>query len=338
MPVPVPTPSAGCILVVDDVPANLELFAAFLVKDGYEVRTATGGEAALEIVQHDPPDVVLLDIVMPGLSGFEVCRQLKQSPATRLIPVVLVTALQERADRIRGIEAGADDFLTKPVNSHELRARVRSLVRLKRFTDELDSAEAVILSLALTVEARDRYTDGHCLRLSEYATALGRSLRLPDEDVAALRRGAFLHDLGKIGVPDAILLKPGPLTAEERAIMQEHPVVGERLCGELRVLRRVRPIVRSHHEHLDGSGYPDRLVATDVPLLAQIMGIVDCYDAVTTARPYKGAWPAERGFETLREEVRVGWRQHDLVEHFIELIRTGALEDLGWRVRPAYRG
>ncbi len=334
MPVPLVPTTAGCVLIVDDLPATLDLLAAFLAKDGYEVRTASTAEAALEMVQHDPPDVLLLDIVMPGMSGFELCRQLKRSPATRLIPVVLITALQDRADRLQGIEAGADDFLTKPVNSHELRARVRSLMRLKRFTDELDSAEAVILSLALTVEARDRFTDGHCLRLSEYATALGRALGLPDEDIAALRRGGFLHDLGKIGVPDAVLLKPAPLTPAERAVVQQHPIIGERLCGELRVLRRVRPIVRSHHEHVDGSGYPDRLVGPDIPLLAQITGIVDCYDAVTTARPYKSAWPADRGFETLREEVRLGWRRHDLVETFIDLVRTGALEDLAWRVRP----
>jgi len=325
-------PSPASILVVDDLPANLELLSAFLAKDGYLVRAATSGEAALDAVFQDPPDVVLLDVLMPGLTGFEVCRRLKQAPATRLIPVVLITALQDRADRIQGIEAGADDFLSKPVDSQELAARVRSLVRLKRFTDDLDSAEAVILSLALTVEARDRFTDGHCLRLSEYATALGRGLGLPDEEIAALRRGGFLHDLGKIGVPDAILLKPGPLTAPERAAMHHHPAIGERLCGELRVLKRVKPIVRSHHEHLDGSGYPDRLTGDGVPLLAQITGIVDTYDAITTARPYKAAWPSERGFEELREDVRRGWRHHDLVETFIDLIRSGRFEDLTWRV------
>ena len=214
---------------------------------------------------------------------------MKKNDATRLTPVVLITALNEREGKIRWINSGADDFLTKPIDAHELKARVRSLVRLKRYTDDLDSAESVILSLALTIEARDTYTEGHCQRLAGYATALGARLNLNDEDMAALHRGGFLHDIGKVGISDAVLLKPARLSEREYEDVKRHTVIGDRLCGELRSLRQVRPIVRHHHERLDGSGYPDGLSGDAIPLLAQIMGVVDVYDAVTTARPYKPA-------------------------------------------------
>jgi putative two-component system response regulator len=276
-------------------------------------------------VEGQNPDLILLDVQLPGLDGFEICRRVKQIPETRLIPVVMVTGLQARDDRIAGINAGADDFLVKPFDVGELQARVRSLLRLKRYTDELDSAEAVILSLALTVEARDPYTEGHCQRLAHYATALGQALSLADYDLAGLYRGAYLHDVGKIGIPDAVLQKPGKLTDDEFDLMKQHTVIGERLCGDLRLLRPVRSIVRHHHERLDGSGYPDGLQGDEIPLLAQIVGIVDVYDALTSARSYRSALSPEDALEELGRDVSNGARRHDLVSAFVALARSGRL-------------
>jgi putative two-component system response regulator len=305
------------------MPANVDLVGSMLTRAGYQVVTASDGEQALQIVEATHPDLVLMDIVMPKLSGYQVCERIKRNPATRLTPVVLITALNEREDRIQGINAGADDFLTKPVNPHELKARVRSLVRLKRYTDDLDSAESVIMSLALVIEARDAYTDGHCQRLAAYATSLGSALGLGDDDLAALFRGGYLHDVGKVGIPDAVLLKSDRLSRAEYDCIKQHTVIGDRLCGELRSLRRVRPIVRHHHERLDGSGYPDGLRGDDIPLLAQLMGIVDVYDAITTSRPYKRAASLERACEELMDEVKQGWRRKDLVQAFIALKMEG---------------
>lgn len=308
------------VLVVDDIAGNCRLLESLLAPDGYVVRTAGDGDEAVRAVHDAPPDLVLMDAMMPKVDGFEACRAIKQDPSSRLTPVVLVTSLNDTASRIRGIEAGADDFISKPFNAPELRARVRSLLRIKRYTDELDSAESVIISLALTIEARDRTTDGHCQRLAQYAAALGRTLGLDEDDVAALERGGFLHDVGKVGIPDAVLLKPGPLTREEYELIKQHTVIGDRLCGELRSLRNVRPIVRHHHERLDGSGYPDGLRDDAIPLLAQIMGIVDVFDAVTTERPYKAALPFARAAEELRGEAARGWRRADLVNTFLEQV------------------
>ena len=311
--------SAGKVLVVDDEAANVKLLNSLLTREGYTVVTASDGEEALAMVASAHPDLVLMDVLMPKLSGYDVCESIKRNPATRLTPVVLITALNQREDKIQGINAGADDFLTKPVDPHELKARAHSLVRLKRYTDDLDSAESVIMSLALVIEARDAYTDGHCQRLAAYATTFGTALKLSEEELAALFRGGYLHDIGKIGIPDAILLKAGRLNEVEYRQIKDHPVIGDRLCGELRSLRQVRPIVRHHHERLDGSGYPDGLKGDEIPLLAQIMGIVDVYDAITTTRPYKAAGTADEAYEELLQEVRRGWRREDLVDTFIAL-------------------
>jgi putative two-component system response regulator len=319
---------AGTIVVADDVRANIDLLTGLLVRDGYTVHAALDGGAAFELVERVTPDLVLSDVVMPVLNGFDLCRRLKSDRATRLIPVVLVTALGEREDRIEGINAGADDFLTKPVDAHELRARVRSLIRLKRFTDDLDSAESVILSLALTVEARDVYTSGHCDRMAAYAEAFGAHLNLSPDEIAALRRGGYLHDVGKVGVPDAILSKPGPLAPDEIAVMRRHPLVGDTLCGDLRLLRLVRLIVRHHHERLDGSGYPDGLSGSEIPLLAQMTAIVDVYDAVTTERVYHRPLTREAACAELEDEARRGWHRPDLVREFVMLCRRGRLETL----------
>jgi putative two-component system response regulator len=318
-----PGRSVGKVLVVDDLQKNTDLFSRILAADGFEVITANSGEEALTAVAVQGPEVVLLDLMMPGLDGFETCRRLKSNPESRLIPVLLVTALRSRDDRIRGVEVGADGFLTKPPDWPELTARVQSLVRLKRYTDDLESAESVILSLAMTIEIRDPYTEGHCQRIANYATALGERLGLPEEDLKALYRGGFLHDLGKIGIPDAILLKPGPLTESEFEVVKQHPIIGSNLCEGLRTLRRALPIIRSHHERLDGSGYPDGLAGDAVPLLAQILSTVDVYDALTTPRPYKPALSREKAHDTLLDEARKQWRSLELLQEFLALDQIG---------------
>ena len=320
--------TTGKIVVADDVQANLNLLSGILTREGYSVHTAGDGLAALDLVVSEMPDLVVTDVMMPGIDGFELCRRVKSNPATRLTPVIMVTSLGEREDRIAGINAGADDFLTKPFDPHELRARVRSLVTLKRFTDDLDSADSVILSLGLTVEARDGTTGNHCQRMAAYAAAFGAHLRLPAEDIAALHRGGYLHDVGKVGIPDSILLKPGKLTTAEFETMKRHTVIGDALCGDLRLLRPVRPIARHHHERCDGSGYPDGLSGDDIPLLAQITGIVDVYDALTSDRPYRKALPEGTALAELREEARRGWRRTDLVDEFVAICADGRLKRL----------
>ncbi len=317
--------NAGTVLVVDDMTANLILLQRLLAAEGYVVLTANDGEEALSAVDRFLPDVILMDVRMPNRDGFSACSALKARPVTRLIPVVLMTGSAEREDRVRAIEAGADDFLMKPVDQTELKARVRSLIRLKRYTDELDTAETVIMSLARTIEARDPYTEGHCERLARYAMLIGQRLGLPDEDLAALYRGGFLHDVGKIAIPDAILSKAGPLTEDEREQMRAHTTVGEHLCGDLRALKRVRPIIRHHHERLDGSGYPDGLRGEDIPLLAQIIGVVDVFDALTTDRPYKAACSASEAIAELRREVACGWRSASIVDALASAVDDGAI-------------
>jgi cyclic di-GMP phosphodiesterase len=314
--------SGGTVVVADDTPAIGHYLARLLTRDGHRVVVAHNGTEALDAIAREQPDVALLDVMMPELSGFDVCQAVKSDPSTRLIPVVLVTALQNIEDRIRGIEAGADDFLSKPPNPHELLARVRSLFRLKRYTDELDSAQSVIMSLALTIEARDAYTEGHCQRLATSAVAVGEALGLPPADLEALRRGGVLHDIGKVGVPDGVLLKPGRLTTTEFDVMKRHTMIGDRLCAPLRSLKRVRPIIRHHHERLDGSGYPDGLAGDDIPLLAQVMSVVDIFDALTTDRPYRTALTLDDACHELETEVDRGWRRADLVEVFIGLRRA----------------
>ena len=321
----------GTVLVCDDEEINRALLERLLKGYGYHVVPVSSGAEALAALGRLQPDLVLLDVQMPGVNGFEICAQLKKAPETRLIPVALVTGLNSRDHKIRGLQAGADDFIGKPFDPEELQARVASLVRLKQYTDDLDSTEGILRSLALIIEARDQYTDGHCERLAHYAVALGAMLGRPAEDLSALDRGGYLHDIGKIGIPDAVLLKPSALTPAEFELMKQHTVIGDRLCGELRSLRLVREIVRQHHERLDGSGYPDGLRGGEVSVLAQIVSTVDLYDAVTSARPYRPALPPEYAFSELRDEASRGVRDPEMVEAFIDLARNG---DLGGPTAP----
>jgi len=308
------------ILVVDDNSAIAGLMSQLLTMRGYEVVTVGDAQQAEAEIRRQAPDLILSDVRMPGKSGYELCRDLKENPATRLIPFVLITGLSDSADKVRGIEAGADDFLNKPVLAEELTARVKSLLRMKEFTDELETADSVLCTLGLIVESRDPYTEGHCERLAVNAVALGRHLGLDEDSIVALRRGGYLHDLGKIAVPDEILKKGADLTPEEWQIMKQHPVTGENICKPLKSLRLVLPIIRHHHEHPDGSGYPDGLRAGEIPLLPRILQVVDVYDALRTARPYKPAIGHEQSAQTMREKVRQGLLDGNLVDEFFSML------------------
>ncbi|HEX8924349.1 MAG TPA: HD domain-containing phosphohydrolase [Terriglobales bacterium] len=310
---------APLILVVDDHVANTRLMRELLRDHGYEVSMANNAAEAEREMREHPPDLVLLDVIMPGKTGYQLCREWKDDPITRLIPVVMITGLTDREDKIRGIEAGADDFLNKPIFPEELFARVASLLKIKDYTDELENAEAVLCTLGLSVESRDPYTEGHCERLASYATELGRQLDLDTESLVALRRGGYLHDLGKIAIPDEILKKGSDLTPEEWRMMRQHPIIGENICRPLRSLRLVLPIIRHHHEHWDGSGYPDHLEGEQIPLLARILTVVDIYDALRTSRPYKPALSHEQACETLVMEANRGLWDVRMVSKFINL-------------------
>ncbi len=322
------------ILVADDESANREILSELLELEGYQTLEAEDGSRALELLRGRQVDLALLDVMMPGRTGFSVCHEAKSDPATRLIPVVLVTGLNRSEDRLKGIESGADDFLGKPVDRAELLARVRSLLRLKQFTDELESAESVLCTLAISIEAKDPYTVGHCDRLSVYAEAMGKRIGLTPELQIALRRGGIVHDLGKVAVPEHILRKPGPLTPEERKIMEEHPAAGERICAPLKSFRNVLPIIRHHHEKLDGSGYPDGLKGSAIPLTARILSTVDIYDALTTDRPYRKAFSREQAIATLHDEVKRGWWDPDLIQEFEAVLNASEAEFIRATAQP----
>jgi putative two-component system response regulator len=303
----------GIVLVADDDENVREPLVELLRLNCYRVIAVDNGEEAFKTACSQPVDLVLLDVMMPGPTGFSVCRAIKARPETRFVPVVIITGLASAEDRIQGIEAGADDFLHKPVKKEELLARVRSLVRLKRYTDELENAETVLCTLARSIEAKDPYTEGHCDRLSRSAVSLAGKIGMSREECNDLRRSGIVHDIGKVAVPEFVLLKPGPLDAAERKIMEEHTIVGERICAPLKSFRNLLPIIRSHHEKQDGSGYPDHLKGAGIPLTARILQTVDIYDSLTTDRPYRKALSQEKALEIMWEETHRGWWDAELV-------------------------
>jgi putative two-component system response regulator len=307
-------PMAATILLVDADSSNRTDWEALLDNQGYRVFAAENGKAALEECPRLQPDLVLLHTSLPDISGFEVCRRLKADPLNRLTPVVLMSPLSNATDAWRGQEAGADDFWGRPASRWEALSRVQSILQMKSYID--DQAAAVTYSLARSIEARDPTTEGHSQRVVEFAVGLGESLGLSQDDLQALRVAGLVHDIGKVAVPDDILLKPGRLTPEETAIMQQHPVVGENICEPLKSFRRILPIIRHHHERIDGSGYPDGLRGERIPLHAHIVQIADIYDALTSNRPYREALSPCRALEILSEEAGRGWLDQDLVNHF----------------------
>jgi putative two-component system response regulator len=299
--------SVPVVLVVDDGAANRELIRMYLASIDCEVRLAADGLTALGMVELDPPDLVLLDVRMPGMDGYEVCRRIKSTPRGKLLPVVMITGLNQTRHRVAALEAGADDFMTKPVESAELIARVRSALRLKELYNTLDSAEHVIFSLATAVEAKDSFTERHTQRVGESARLLGQKLGLPDGTLDTLYRGGIIHDIGKIGVSDSILHKPGPLDAGEVPQMQAHVAIGENIVRPLRSTSGLLPIIRHHHERFDGLGYPDGLRAREIPRAARIVSVCDAFDALVNDRPYRTRRSTEEAIRVLRDGAGTQW-------------------------------
>ncbi len=306
----------GKILIIDDDAAIREVLRELLQREGYDLAIAVDGPEGISMFERFHPDLVLTDIVMPRMSGYDLCRILKQRPESRLVPIVLITGMSQTQDRVKGLEAGADDVLIKPFDRAELLARVRSLLTLKSYTDELEQAADALFMLARVIEGKDPFTQGHCDRVADYAVRLGKRIGCTEEELSALRIGGVLHDIGKVAIPESVLLKSGRLSDQEWELVQQHPVIGERLCAPLTSLRPVLPIIRHHHERYDGSGYPDHLRGRDIPLIARVFQIADIYDALTTERPYKPAMNRSQAMEIMQEHVNQGFLDPGLVAQF----------------------
>ncbi len=313
--------AAPKILIVDDNHTNVELISMHLKPFNYNIEKAYDGEQALEAVARAHPDLILLDLMMPKLSGYEVCQKLKSDPKTALIPIVIVTALRELDDKIKAMERGADDYLIKPFNKIELTTRVTSLLKLRTLYSELDHCESIMFTLVESLEAKDVYTRGHSERVAKFSVILGIALGLPPKDVEDLRRGSLLHDIGKIGVKENILNKEGRLTSDELDHIRSHPARGFEICKELNSFKRLLPIIRWHHERMDGKGYPDGLKGEEIPLLARICSITDAFDAMTSHRPYrKGVNPLQAA-QIFERELGSGQWDDNITKVFIRLIQ-----------------
>jgi putative two-component system response regulator len=312
-------PERELVLVAEDDVANRALLGRLLDRAGFRTVTVGDGRDALRAAADEEPDLVLLDVGLPGMSGLDVCRRLRADPRTVALPIILVTGQSASRDVVAGLDAGADDFVRKPYDEAELMARVRSVLRLARVTAEMVGAHGVIAALANAVEAKDSTTELHCQRLAGLAHQLGMQVGLEPAALKGLVFGALLHDIGKIGVSDAILTKPGPLTRQEWAEMRLHPLIGERICEPLATASQFSPIVRHHHERWDGAGYPDGLRGEQIPMGARIVGLVDSFDAIIHDRPYRPARSVDEALDELRRESGAQF-DPDLVPLFLPLV------------------
>ncbi len=311
-----------CIVAVDFSEANRKNLAAALDGFEHEIIHLNTTPETIAVLARQRVNLVLIDLASAGLDGLELCRLLKKSSATQLLPVYVLGTCDDQEQEVQALEAGADEFLTTPLRPRAFRARVQASLRHRAMIESLDDSETVLFSLAQSVEDRDPELGQHCHRLALMGAAMGLTLGLPGQDILALQRGGYLHDIGKVAVPDSVLFKPGPLSAGEWETMKTHAERGERICAGMKSLKPVLPIIRNHHERWDGSGYPDRLRGEEIPLLARVLQIADIYDALTTVRPYKAAVSPEQALATIRQEAKKGWRDPNLVEMFADILPT----------------
>jgi putative two-component system response regulator len=308
------------ILVVDDVPSNLELMEAVFSREGFKVYTALGATAAIDMFTQHPVDLAVLDVMMPGIDGFELCSRLKDISGRRFFPVILLTALTDKKSKLRGIESGADDFISKPFDTAELIMKIKSLLKVKSLNDELDHSENIIMTLAVAMEARDPYTKGHSSRVSKLSADFVLYLALPEKDRQEMKKAGILHDIGKICLSESLLRKPGPLTKEEVEMIKTHTILGEDLCRPLVSMKNILPAIRHHHERWDGMGFPDGLAGDDIPLMARILSIVDAFDAMVSVRPYRDRRSVKETIETMKFEQFCGQWDSELLSYFIDMV------------------
>ncbi|MBI4906320.1 MAG: response regulator [Acidobacteria bacterium] len=322
------------ILVVDNEEVNRRLLRAMLRTAPYRILEARRASEAINEIEKQQVDLIILDLMLPEVSGADFCRWLKNNRKTQLIPVLITTNLQGVENEILSISAGADEFLLKPLSASLVRTRIQTLLKHKAAIDSLEEAETILFALAQAVEQRDKQTGDHCQRLATYSVALGMALGLSRQEMVALYRGGYMHDIGKIAVPDSILFKRGPLDTEEWRIMQSHTVKGEEICRPMKSMALVLPIIRNHHERWDGTGYPDGLAGEQIPLLARILQIADVYDALTSERSYKKPFPHDEAMRIIKEETAKGWRDPALVSLFEEMCLTASIPKAG-QVAPS---
>jgi putative two-component system response regulator len=306
------------ILIADDEPAALRILRRVLEGAGYLVLEATDGDQVRSLLAETTPDLLILDIAMPGIDGIELSREVKSDPATCLIPVVHVTGSTSRAQRIAALEAGSDEFVAKPFDFEELLTRVRALLRTRRLTAHLVSAEAVLVALARTVEARDLYTERHLLRVAQRAVTVAQALGVSPGALETVRLGGLLHDLGKVAVPDRVLLKRGSLSRREYDLVKTHPAAGAEIVRPLESFSAPEPVVLHHHERFDGAGYPHSLRGTSIPVAARIVAVADAFDAMTTDRPYRVSLPVAEALQRLRDGRASQW-DPDAIDAFISI-------------------
>jgi len=308
------------ILVVDDHQLSRELLKAYLAGAGYDTIEAANGEEALERLVERRPDLVLLDIVMPKVDGYEVCRKIKENPDTTLLTVIMVTGLEDFDAKMKALALGADDYINKPINEQELLMRVSNHLRIKHLTDQLENAENVIMTLVRIIEAKDPYTSGHSERVAGHAGRLAEALGLSEERMQILRRASLLHDVGKIGLDDAIIHSPGKLTKEELEKVHDHPTRGSEMVASLSFLSDAINLIESHHERFDGTGYPQQLAREEIPLEARIIAVSDTFDALITDRPYRKALETEAALKEMKQSADSGQLDPRLVDKFIEMM------------------
>jgi putative two-component system response regulator len=318
--------STATILIVDAHDISRRLLKGLLKNGPYRFLEAQRASDALTILERERVDLVVLDLMLPEISGPEFCRRIKSNKHTHLVPVLMLTSVRGVENEIHGLESGADEYLIKPYHPEVIRSRVRAMLRNKAAIDSLEEAETILCALAQTVESRDQCTSAHCQRLAGYSVAMGKVLGLSARESQALYRGGYLHDIGKVGIPDRILNGTNGLTSDEWSLMKMHTTRGEAICKPMRRLGPVLPIIRHHHERWDGSGYPDGLQGEDIPLLARILQVADIYDALTTRRSYKEAVSQEEAFRILEDETNKGWRDPELIPIFISLVNGNLSE------------